>query len=122
MGFIKSKRGFTLLELLLTLLLITSSFVALSAAVSSGLFASADNESILVATRLTQEKMEELKNKSYASVAAEAKAAVTGFSAFQRDVTVSVPQSDLKQVTVTVYWTMKGDELSTNLVTYVSNI
>ena len=122
MGFIKSKRGFTLLELLLTLLLITSSFVALSAAVSSGLFASADNESILVATRLTQEKMEELKNKRYASVAAEAKAAVTGFSAFQRDVTVSVPQSDLKQVTVTVYWTMKGDELSTNLVTYVSNI
>ena len=66
--------------------------------------------------------MESLKNTAYASVANEVKAAVSGFSAFQREVTVSTPVTNLKQITVTVYWYNKTNELSTSLVTYRSNI
>lgn len=76
---------------------------------------------MLVANNLAQEKMEEVRNKTYSSIANEAKAAVTGFPVFQREVVVTTPQSNLKQVHVNVYWFNKSSELSTSLVTYVSN-
>lgn len=117
-----SMKGFTLFEVLLTMFLLTFGFLALSEAMSVGLFAGGDHESHLVANNLAVEKMEELKNKTYANVASEAKAAVSGFTPFQREVAVTVPQANLKQATVTVYWYNKSDELSTSLVTYVSNI
>lgn len=119
---ISSSRGFTLLEVLLATLVITLGFFALLQVFSLGLFASRDNESVLVATQLAQEKMDEIRNKSYASIANEAKAAVTGFSDFQREVVVTTPQTDLKQVSVNVYWNTKSVELNTGLVTYASNL
>ncbi len=113
--------GFTLLEVLLALLLVTVGSLALSQAFSLGLFASADDESLLVSTQLAQEKMEEIRNKSYASIANETRAAVSGFSGFEREVVVSTPLTSLKQVSVNVYWFNKASELSTSLVTYASN-
>ena len=115
-------RGFTLLEVLLAVLLVAVGFVALSQAFSLGLFASGNNESLLVGTHLAQEKMEEIRNKSYANVTNETRTAVSGFSAFDREVVVSTPSANLKQVNVSVYWLNKDDELNTSLVTYVSNI
>lgn len=115
-------KGFTLLELLLTILLFTASFVALSETLTTGLLATGDNEGSLIATELAHEKMEEIKNKTYSAVTNETKAAVSGFSSFQREVVVTTPQTDLKQVSVTVYWFNKSDELSVGLATYVSNI
>lgn len=115
-------KGFTLFEVLLTMFLLTFGFLALSEAMSVGLFAGGDHESHLVANNLAVEKMEELKNKSYANIATEAKAAVSGFTHFQREVVVTLPQADLKQATVRVYWYNKSDELNTSLVTYFSNL
>ncbi len=116
------KNGFTLLEVLLTIILIVAAFAVLSQAVSSGFFSAAENENDLVAVHLAQEKMEELRNKSYSAVISETKAVVSGFSAFQREVIVTTPQTNLKQVNVIVYWFSKASELNVNLVTYVSNI
>lgn len=113
-------KGFALLELLLTILLLTSGLAAIFEAMSIGLFAAGDNENSLVALNLAEEKMEEIKNKSYGSIANEAKAVVSGFSVFQRDVVVTTPQANLKQVTVTVYWNTQANELNVALVTYVS--
>lgn len=119
---LNQEKGFTLLEVLMAVLLLTTGFMALSGAFSMGLFASGNSESLLLATHLDQEKMEEIRNKSYASVASETRAAVSGFPSFEREVAVSTPLTNLKQVSVNVYWNNKGDELSTSLVTYVSNI
>ena len=116
------KSGFTLLEVLITLVLLTTGLIALLQATSSGLFSSRDNESELVALNLAQEKVEDLRNKSFANVVNEAKAAVSGFADFQRDVVVTTPVANLKQVTVTVYWNASGGEVSENIVSYVSNI
>ena len=115
-------KGFTLFEVLLTIFLLTFGLVALAEAVSVGLAAGGDQENQLVASQLAIEKMEDLRNKSYANVANETKAAVSGFSSFQREVAVTTPQANLKQATVTVYWYHKSDELNTSLVTYISNI
>ncbi len=116
------QKGFTLFEVLLTILILTSALITLLQVFSTGLVAGGDNESILVGTALAQEKMEDIRNKSYASVVAETKAAVSGFPEFQREVLITTPQTNLKQVTVNVTWTIKAQELTTQLVTYVSNL
>lgn len=114
--------GFTLLEVLLAIVLISGGFVALLEALSTGLFAGTENENDLVAINLAQERIDEIRNRSYANIINEAKAVVSGFSAFQRQVVVTTPQTSLKQVNVTVYWYSKSSELNTSLVTYVSEI
>ena len=91
-------------------------------ALGTGLFGGGENESGLTALNLAQEKMEELRDKTYANVVNESKAAVTGFTAFQREVVVTTPQSNLKQVSVNVYWYSKSNEANVGLVTYVSNV
>lgn len=117
-----ASRGFTLLEVILTILLLAGGFVVLLEALNTGLFVSSDNESELVALNLAQEKAEELRNKTYASVANEAKAVVSGFPTFQRDVVVTTPQANLKEATITVYWNSKSTELDYSVVTYISNV
>jgi prepilin-type N-terminal cleavage/methylation domain-containing protein len=114
--------GFTLFEVLLALILLTVATLALSDAFSNGFFVAASSENDLVALNLAKEKIESLRNMAYSGIANESKAAVSGFSAYQREVVVATPQTNLKQVTVNVYWYNKSAELSVGLVTYVSNI
>lgn len=122
-GFALSpSKGFTLLEVLLAVILFAASFTVLAQAVSVGLSSGGDNESSLIAANLAAEKMELLKRTSYASIASEAKAVVSGFTPFSREVVVTTPVANLKQTTVTVYWTYKSAELSYSLVTYFSNL
>ena len=119
---IRLRKGFTLLEVLLAILLFVSAFAVLAEAISAGLSAGGDNENSLIAANLASEKMEILKNTSYASIANETKAVVSGFASFQREVVVTTPVSNLKQTTVTVYWNHKSAEISYSLVTYFSNL
>ena len=114
-------KGFTLLEVILTLLLFTAGFAALSLAISQGLFVSGDSEASLVATTLAREKMEEIRNTSYSGISNEARAAVSGFSPYEREVTVTTPLTNLKQVAVNVYWFNQDDELNVSLATYAAN-
>ncbi len=117
-----TKDGFTLLEVLLTIILMVTGSLFLLQALATGLFAGGENETELIAVNLAQEKMEELRNNNYANIVNEAKAAVPGFPVFQREVAVTIPQAGLKQATVNVYWFTKADELNMSLVTYVSDI
>jgi len=119
---ISRNKGFTLLEVMMAVVLMVSGFLSLSWAMSVGLFAGGDNENTLIAINLAQEKMEEIRNKSYANALNEAKAAVRGFSSFQREVAVSTVQGGLKEVDVNVYWYVKSAEASVGLVSYVSDI
>lgn len=116
------ENGFTLLEILLTLLLLGVGMVSLVSAITLILTSGGINESELIATNLAQEKIETLKNTSYSGIANEARAAVSGFSSFEREVAVTTPVTSLKEITVTVYWNHKISELSKNLVTYRSDI
>lgn len=119
------KSGFTLLEVLIALILFTVGVIAVAGFFSSGLFASSDAENTAIAMNLAQRRMEEIKNFTFANVVDEAKAAVSGFTGFEREVTVSDPSgaptiADLKDVTVTVYWDVKADEVSVSLRTLIS--
>lgn len=109
------------MEILVTLVIFTIGVTAVLRLMGEGLAAGVDAENTTVAASLARQRMEEFRNLDFdTGVVIEAKADVAGFTGFQRQVVVAAPQTDLKQVTVTTYWTAKGGEVGTALTTYIS--
>jgi len=95
------------LELLLSLALLAVGTVALMGILHRGQMGIADGENILIATHLAKRRLEELRNVAYASLADESEARVSspsGFSHFCREVAVTTPVTNLRQIVVTVSW------------------
>ena len=113
------KSGFTLLEVLLTLVLLTVGVTFLSQAFSTGMLASTDVENVDLASNIAQAKMEELKNTSFAGLSSSGPTADANFSNF--NVTVSVTGTDPKQIDVTVSWNVQGGSPSIKLTTLRAN-
>ena len=111
--------GFTLLEILLTLLLLAVGMTALSQAFSTGMLASTDIENVDLALNIAQAKMETLKNTSFASLASSGPTADATFSNF--NVTVSVTGTDPKQIDVTVSWNVQGGSPTVKLTSLRAN-
>ncbi|MBI3616441.1 MAG: prepilin-type N-terminal cleavage/methylation domain-containing protein [Candidatus Omnitrophica bacterium] len=117
--------GFTLIELMIAILLLVGGVAAATFAMSRGMFAAADTETLEQAVALAQERMENLRGTAFASIANEAKAAVSSWTGFSRQVDITQPagtNANFKQVVVTVYWTPGAAELSTSLTSYVANV
>lgn len=118
----KNKKGFTLLEVLITTVILVISILSLLKLLSIGMFTDADIEHSTIALHLAQEKLEEIKSaSSYANINSFVlvKSSIGGvFSQFDRAVTVS---GDPKQVNVIVYWTVKSNEQNINLVMLFSD-
>lgn len=116
-----SRKGFTLLEILIALIIFTTGIIAVLGLFSRGLTGSVDAENTGVAVFLARQRLEEMRNLDFdTGVVSEAKAAVSGFAGFQREVIVTEPQTDLKQLVVNTYWTDKAGEVGTSLTTYIS--
>ena len=119
------RTGFTLLEMMLALVLFTVGTLAGMALIQRAYAGIADGENVLIATSLAQRRVEELRNTAYASLASEAKASVSsplGFTRFSREVTVTTPYTNLKQLVVKVYWDTPGGEADVSFQTYRSGI
>jgi prepilin-type N-terminal cleavage/methylation domain-containing protein len=114
------KQGFSLLESLIAAAMFTVGTTIIISLFSTGFIGGYDAEKTSVAMNLAQQRMEEIRNIAFEDIDDEAKAIVTGFSGFQREVDVTESPTDLKQVTVTVYWTHKGDEINVPITTYIS--
>ncbi|KPK40936.1 MAG: hypothetical protein AMJ78_06655 [Omnitrophica WOR_2 bacterium SM23_29] len=114
--------GFTLLEILVVIVLFSAGAVVLLQIFSIGLFGGLENENTLIATALVQDKLESIRNTPYNSIVDEDKAPVTDYPFFQREVKVTTPQANLKEVMVDIYWTERTGEMKISLVTYASNI
>lgn len=102
------KKGFTLLEVLITIIILTIGVIALTSAFSSGILAATDAENVDLALNIAQAKMEEIKNAGYASLADSGPAAAdtdpnSPLSRFDVTVDAGVP-ADPRQVDVTVEW------------------
>ncbi len=115
-----TKRGFTLLEVLIAIVILTIGAVSIIRAFSTGMFASTDIENVDLALDLAQERVEYIKGIGY-GFTGDTKNLVPGFSVFQRQATATVLWPNLKRINVTVYWNMKGGETSITLTTYVAN-
>lgn len=121
------KKGFTLLEVLLAVVILTGSIIAIVQAFSAGLFASMEAENIELALGVAQAKLENIYGIS-GGIADESRHNVSddGFAGgvysnqnFQ--VQVVTDNNNPEQVDVTVYWTTKGGDSSIKLTTLVAN-
>lgn len=113
--------GFTILEVLIAALLVSIGMIALMEAMNRGVFGIGEVENYTLALSLTQEKMEQIQDTAYGSIGSSAKADVNGYSEFEQAVTVTTPETDLKQIVVTTYWDTPSGENSVTLTTYLVN-
>jgi type IV pilus assembly protein PilV len=117
------KRGFSLLEMLMAIVLLAVGLLAVMQAFSGGLFAGVNTENNMTALYLAQEKLEELKGSGFSAVTDETRVSNevslgTLGAVFDREVIVTDVAPDLKQVEVFVYWTPRGQEVNLRLITY----
>ena len=115
------KAGFTLVEAMIAAVILTVGVIAIIWALNAGIFAVSDAENVKLALNLAQAKMEEVKGSAYVNILGQAKAVVPGWPAFQQQVAVTILQTDLKQVIVTVYWSPKGSQTNIALTTLAAN-
>ena len=136
-GYLHKIRAFTLIEMLITIFLLSVGVVVLMRMMSLGIFADTDVENVTIALNLAQEKMEYLKNLDFdhsdldSNNSPFAEDISTEFAfVTSRDWTVTLadgdgdgnPDSDLKDVLVTINWTVKGESLSVELRTLIAKI
>jgi len=111
------KKGFTLLEMLVTIVVLTAGIVPVVQMMGMAMFADVNTENTVIAAYLAQEAMEEIKDAaSYAAINgfAHAQTPMTGdYADFDKEVTVT---GDPKQVNVIISWDAKGTEQGVDLV------
>ena len=131
------KQGFTLIEILIAIILIVSGLVVLMQLMSVAIFADSTLEYRLTALNLANEKLEELKDDGYSHANLDpasspfTEASISGFDFVdQRQWTVdyvdanlstSVSDTGLKDVTVEVQWTQKGGTQSVAVETLIGD-
>lgn len=100
------RNGFTLLEMLLVLVVITVALFPLIESFSSGIRASKTASDTNTAIELAQQKMEQLQSVPFTSLStsSEAMGTITGYAGFSREAIVADTATNLKKVTVNVYW------------------
>ena len=116
------KRGFTLLEVMLTLILFALAVIAILNAINSGMFGSGDVESIRAALNVAQTRLEAVRNTPFASIANSGPVPDANFPNLSVSVTGIDPNGDPKQVNVTVTWNVKGGPVSMTVTTLKAQI
>ena len=108
---LRHHKGFTLLEVLIAIVILSLGLLGLSAMTISTIRGLAFSEYMTTATNLVQEKMEEIKNTAYAGVLqasypSEDYGTIAGFDQFKREVEIRENEvlSNTKTAIVSVSW------------------
>jgi prepilin-type N-terminal cleavage/methylation domain-containing protein len=109
----KNKKGFTLVELCITVFVLGFILLAMARNVSLVLATSVSNKERTVAINLLQSQMEILKDTSYSALASGNDTATTMNTDFIRTWTVT-PSGNMKTINITIRW--KGKSISGNTV------
>lgn len=114
------RSGFTLLEILITTVILSAGIVAIAWAFSTGMFAATDIENTDLAINIAQAKMEDVKNTPFGSLADSGPTPDPNFTNFNVAVNVAENTNPM-QVDVTVTWQVKNQDVSITLTTLVAN-
>ena len=116
---IKNDKGFTLIEVLIAMAILSVGLLGTAALITGIIKGNQISNRLTIATTLAQDKMEEIKGDSYSNAVTETKAFLPSpDDQYEREVTVDDSSAtDMKTVTVTVYW---GSDKSVVLQTILS--
>ena len=117
---IRSRKAFTLLEVLITIVILATGVSAVLWALNTGLFARSDTKSVATALNISQARMEEIRNTAFGNMTNNGPLPDANFTAFNTTVVVS-NNTSLKQVDVTVSWSTKGGNTNVALTTFAAN-
>ncbi len=109
----KNKKGFTLVELCVTVFVLGFILLAMARNVSLLLTTSVSNKEKTVAINLLQSQMEVLKNTRYSSLAPVNDTITKMNTDFVRTWTI-IPGGNMKTINITIRW--KGKSISGNTV------
>ena len=115
---LKASSGFTLIEVMITTVVLSIAFLATFASVMAVINGNDFSKRMAVATMLAQDKLEELKNLSYTDSnlsagdhpASSETLTLTGGGSYTRrwNVAVDTPATGMKTMTITVQWRSGG--------------
>ena len=115
-----ARKGFTLIEVLITSVLIVVGISSLMWALGRGMFAgSTDFYNTATALNIAQAKMENLRNTAYSGIISSPRAADPNFPNFY--ITVTQNGADPKRVDVLVDWSVPGGLESCSLSSLFAN-
>jgi type IV pilus assembly protein PilV len=120
---ISIEEGFTLIEIMIALVIMSIGLTALAAVQISAIRGNAFSKRMTTAVSIADGKMEQIKNGSYASIISESATQVTQSNMnFTRQVTVTnnSPLANTKTVNVTVSWSEGSKSHTVPITTIVS--
>jgi type IV pilus assembly protein PilV len=114
---IDNNKGFTLIEVLVAMVILSIGLLGTAALITGIINSNKLSNRITTATVLAQDKMEEIK-RAGAADKTEPYNTISDYPLYKRDVVVDPLGTDMKTVTVTVYWDADAHwvELKTILV------
>ena len=114
---LRSNAGFTLIESMLTMVILSISMLALAGLQVNALRGNALSRRMATAVSVAEQKLEQLKNTFYTNIQSESATQITASNLnFTQQVTVTNgPLANTKTVSVTVTW---QDKLKTETVTH----
>jgi prepilin-type N-terminal cleavage/methylation domain-containing protein len=115
-------KGFTLLEVLMTNVLLAIGLLSILYAFSIGLFASSDVENVKVALGIAQGQLEKVKNMDFASIDNISVIQDADFPDFSYAVNVVEFSSIMKRVEVAVSWIQKNQQVQEEVTTLVTDL
>lgn len=126
----KNKNGFSLVEFMIAIAILAIGLLALVGLQSTAIKGNFSAKNLTTAVLLAEKKMEEFKNTSFASLTNgtfnDANNSLTGTGTsgglFNRSWTIQTYSGStyMKQITVTITWTVGGRNYSTALDTVIS--
>ncbi len=114
-------RGFTLIEIVIAVFLIVTALVGLTSTTVIAIKGNSFSKMMTTATTLAQDKMEELKNRSYTNISSGGPEVVQ--TSYTRSWTVATdsPATNIKTIGVTVAWSWQGTSHSVVLNSMAGN-
>ena len=109
----KKNNGFTLLEVLVAIVILTAGLLGMASLTGTIIHGNKLSNDLTTATTLAQDKMEDIQRVGYSGVTSETKALLSSpYDEYKREVTVTddSPATDLKTVSVKVYWGGSSNE------------
>ena len=103
-------RGFSLLEILITVVLLSVGIAAVVNIFSNGIFVTADTESMDISVNIADAKLEELKDIPFENLSDIASQSYSAFPNYSAAVNVA-EGADPMQIDVTVTRQLKGSQL-----------
>jgi type IV pilus assembly protein PilV len=120
---VSTEDGFTLIELMITLVILSMGLVALAGLQVSAIKGNTFSKRMTAAVSIANQKLEQIKDTAYANILSESSTQITQSNmTFTRQVTVTnnSPMANTKTVNVTVTWSDGSDSHSVPITTVIS--